>query len=60
MDKRSIPRAELEEAIWGDSPPDSDALRTHIHDLRQKLDKPFSVPLLKTIPHVGYALTNHE
>ncbi len=54
-----VPRAELEEAIWGDSPPDSDALRTHIHDLRQKLDKPFSTPLLKTIPHVGFALTNH-
>ncbi len=51
-----VPRAELEQAIWGDSPPDSDALRTHIHELRRKLDKPFAVPLLKTIPHVGFVL----
>ena len=55
-----VPRTELEQAIWGDSPPDSDALRTHIHELRQKLDKPFTCPLLKTIPHVGYTLVRHE
>ena len=55
-----VPRTELEQAIWGDFPPDSDALRTHIHELRQKLDKPFTCPLLKTIPHVGYTLVRHE
>ena len=55
-----VPRTELEQAIWGDSPPDNDALRTHIHELRQKLDKPFTCPLLKTIPHVGYTLVRHE
>ena len=54
-----MPRAELERELWGDSPPDSDALRTHIHELRQKLDKPFAVPLLKTVPHVGYGLVSH-
>ena len=54
-----VPRAELERELWGDSPPDSDALRTHIHELRQKLDKPFAVPLLKTVPHVGYGLVSH-
>ncbi len=56
----TVARAELEQAIWGDSPPDSDALRTHIHELRQKLDKPFACSLLKTIPHVGYLLVRHE
>ena len=55
-----VPRTELEQSIWGDFPPDSDALRTHIHELRQKLDKPFTCPLLKTIPHVGYTLVRHE
>lgn len=54
-----VPRAELERELWGDAPPDSDALRTHIHELRQKLDKPFAVPLLKTVPHVGYGLASH-
>ena len=42
--------------IWGDAPPDSDALRTHIHALRQALDKPFATPMLKTIPGAGYRL----
>lgn len=55
-----VARAELEQAIWGDAPPDSDALRTHIHELRQRLDKPFASPLLKTLPHVGYVLVRHE
>lgn len=54
---RVVPREALERAVWGDSPPDSDALRTHIHELRRVLDKPFAVPLLRTVPHVGYGLT---
>ena len=57
---RVVPREELERAVWGDSPPDSDALRTHIHELRRTLDKPFAVPLLRTVPHVGYGLTAAE
>ena len=35
----------------------SSALRTHIHELRRELDKPFAVPLLQTVPHVGYRLS---
>ena len=42
--------------VWGDCPPDSDALRTHIHTLRQVLDKPFHQPMLLTLPGVGYRL----
>lgn len=56
---RIVSRAELEEAVWGDTPPESGALRTHIHELRQKLDKPFPRPLLKTVPHVGYGLETY-
>ena len=51
-----VSRQELEFAIWGDNVPDSDALRTHIHELRQVMDKPFSRPMLKTVPKVGYAI----
>ncbi len=54
---RIVPRAELELEIWGDDPPESGALRTHIHELRQKLDRPFACPVLKTVPHVGYGLS---
>ena len=51
-----ITREELEREIWGDCPPDSDALRTHIHALRQVLDKPFESPLLVTMPGKGYRM----
>ena len=53
---RIVPRESLESAVWGDDRPDSDALRTHIHALRQALDKPFPTPMLRTIPGVGYRL----
>ncbi|OEO27725.1 DNA-binding response regulator [Pseudomonas sp. J237] len=51
-----VRRETLEEALWGDDCPDSDSLRSHIHQLRQVLDKPFHVPLLHTIHGVGYRL----
>ncbi|MGZ8317382.1 MAG: response regulator transcription factor [Telluria sp.] len=51
-----VSRESLEHAIWGEDRPDSDALRTHIHALRQALDKPFPFPMLRTIPGVGYRL----
>lgn len=53
-----LPREELEQALWGDDPPGGSALRTHIHELRQVLDKPFAVPLLRTVSHVGYRLAD--
>ena len=53
-----VPRAELEATLWGDEPPDSDALRTHIYLLRQALDGPFERPLLQTVHSVGYRLAD--
>ncbi|TWC32109.1 winged helix family two component transcriptional regulator [Pseudomonas sp. SJZ079] len=51
-----IRREALEEALWGDDCPDSDSLRSHIHQLRQVLDKPFAKPLLHTVHGIGYRL----
>lgn len=51
-----ITRETLEQELWGDERPESDALRTHIHAVRQALDKPFAQPMLITIPSVGYRL----
>ncbi|MCL4757689.1 MAG: response regulator transcription factor [Rhodocyclaceae bacterium] len=51
-----VPREVLEEALWGDSPPDSDSLRSHIHSLRQQIDKPFDHPLIHTVHGIGYRL----
>jgi DNA-binding response OmpR family regulator len=53
-------RREVEQAVWGDSPPDSDALRVHIHTLRTAIDPPGAVPLLHTIRGVGYRLAEDE
>ena len=51
-----VRRDVLEEAIWGDDCPDSDSLRSHIHQMRQVIDKPFAQPLLHTVHGVGYRL----
>jgi DNA-binding response OmpR family regulator len=53
---RAVPRSELIDALWGSSAADSDALRTHIFQLRQQLDKPFDKAMLKTIHGVGFRL----
>ena len=49
-------RREIEQAVWGDNPPDSDALRVHMHTLRSAIDGDGAIPLLHTIRGVGYQL----
>lgn len=51
-----VTREALESEIWGEDRPDSDALRTHIHALRQALDKANASPMLKTVQGIGYRL----
>lgn len=53
-----VRREVLEEALWGDEPPNSDSLRSHIHLLRQTIDKPFSTALLHTQHGVGYRIVS--
>lgn len=53
---RVLGRAELEETLWGDSPPDGDALRVHIHAIRHAIDGPGERPLLHTVRGAGYRL----
>jgi DNA-binding response OmpR family regulator len=55
-----LSREALEREVWGDHPPESDALRTHIHALRQALDKPFAHPMLLTRPGAGYRLVGRD
>lgn len=57
-----VRRETLEEALWGDDIPDSDSLRSHIHQLRQSIDKPFAITLLHTVHGVGFRLADlhHE
>jgi DNA-binding response OmpR family regulator len=51
-----VRRREIEQAVWGDSPPDSDALRVHMHTLRSAIDLPGLPTLLHTLRGVGYQL----
>ncbi|WP_437883511.1 response regulator transcription factor [Pseudomonas sp. LRF_L74] len=55
-----VRREMLEEALWGDDCPDSDSLRSHVHQLRQVIDKPFTTPLLHTVHGVGYRLAEQR
>ena len=49
-------RQGLEFSVWGDEPPGSDALRSHIYTLRNKVDKDFSFPMIHTLHGVGFKL----
>lgn len=54
---RVLPRDEIERGIWGDSPPDSDALRAHLHILRNAVDRQAERPLIKTLRGIGYQIS---
>ena len=51
-----VSREKLEQALWGDSPPDSDLLRSHMYELRRAVDGPFAVKLIQTVPRAGYRI----
>ena len=53
---RVVKRDELERAVWGDQPPDSDSLRAHMHVLRAAVETPGEPILLHTLRGIGYRL----
>lgn len=53
---RTLTRSELIQRLWGDEAPASDPLRSHLYLLRQELDKPSDLPMLKTVHGVGFRL----
>ena len=57
---RVVSKTELEEKVWGQDIPSSDALRTHLHSIRAQVDKPFAKPMIMTIPGVGYQIIDPE
>lgn len=46
-------KQEIMMQLWGDEEPESDALRSHIYNLRKTVDKPFEQKLIHTISGVG-------
>jgi DNA-binding response OmpR family regulator len=55
-----VSREQLEQELWGDLVPDSDALRSHLYNLRKAVDKPFDTSLLETLPGVGFCIRPPE
>ena len=51
-----VSREQLEHELWGDLVPDSDALRSHLYNLRKAVDKPFEHALLEPLPGVGFSI----
>jgi DNA-binding response OmpR family regulator len=51
-----VSREELESRVWGDEPPETDVLRTHVYTLRREIDRPFGSALLHTVRGVGYQI----
>ncbi len=52
-----VTRSEIARRLWGDEPPSSDALRSHIHLLRQVVDKPFGAAMIETVHSIGFRLS---
>ncbi|WP_421782443.1 response regulator transcription factor [Kiloniella litopenaei] len=51
-----VSRSRLEMALWQGQPPDTNALKTHLYKLRQRIDKPFQHNLIHTVAGQGVAL----
>lgn len=51
---RTVSRSELQQQLWADEPPESDALRSHLYTLRQALGP--SQSLVRTVHGVGLRL----
>lgn len=47
-------------SLWGDEPPESGALRTHIYNLRRSLNELGHKDILKTVRGKGYSLNGEE
>lgn len=55
-----ISKQEIMLELWGDEEPESDALRSHIYNLRKLIDKPYTDKLIHTVSGVGLKLCYDE
>ncbi len=57
---RIVSKNELEEKVWGEDIPSSDALRTHVHSVRAQVDKPFANAMIMTVAGIGYQIIDSD
>lgn len=55
---RVVSRRAIEWEIWGNELPESDALRSHMYNLRKAVDRGFSKQLLYTVQTAGYRIVD--
>jgi DNA-binding response OmpR family regulator len=55
---RVVRNQELEKEIWGESVPDRETLRVHMHALRHAIELPGEKPLIKTHRGIGYQIND--
>lgn len=53
-----VDKDRLESLLWGDDRPDRDLLRTHIYELRKRLDGGHADKYLHTVPRLGYSVVD--
>jgi len=51
-----VSKSRIIHELWGDSPPETNALKSHVYNLRLAIDKPFNSNIIRTIVNVGYKL----
>ena len=51
-----VSREDLEQAIWGDEPPDSNNLKVHLHKLRKQINDYSATLAVSTVRGYGYVL----
>ena len=55
-----VSREAIQQELWGDDIPDTDALRSHIYNLRKIVDHPFEFAMIQTVKGIGLRLTAEE
>ncbi len=56
----TVSRQTLEDAVWGDEPPDSNSLKVHIFNLRKAVDGSAGPRLVHTIAGHGFAVRSEN
>ena len=56
----AVSRQDIEYRLWGEDPPGSDPLRSHMYELRRELDRDHETKMLHTLRGIGFALRAEE
>ncbi|MEW6992523.1 response regulator transcription factor [Colwelliaceae bacterium 6441] len=56
----AVSKRHIQEKVWGNDAPETDAVRSHMYTLRSALDKPFESAMIKTVHGIGFRLVVDE